>query len=161
MLFTNEASDKDVFDAICATASEKERLSAKAENSVMLLKKLRLLSSMIEETKGRQFDCVVTRVKPFGIYFDAIELMLEGFLHVSELENDYFVYDERKMRLIGSKNDITYLAGDVLCVMVKKIDFILKEASWQIVGSKKSFSDSPPKQDFGKRKKKKFGKKRR
>jgi len=160
MLFTNEPPDKDAFDAICSIASEKERISAKAENSAMLLKKLRLLGSMTEETKQRQFECVVTRVKPFGIYFDAIELMLEGFLHVSELENDYFVYDDRKMRLIGSRHDITYVAGDVIYVMVKKIDYILKEASWQIVGSKKN-SGITHKLDQEKRKKKKSRRRRR
>ena len=136
LLFSKEPTDKGAFDAICKTASEQERLSARAENSVMQLKKLRLLSTLTEGSRNKQFECVVTRVKPFGIYFDIIELMLEGFLHVSELENDYFVYDDRKMRLMGSRYDFSYMAGDVIYVMVKKIDLILKEASWQIVASK-------------------------
>lgn len=137
LLFTQEPPDKNALDALCAQASDKERMSAKAEQACVITKKLRLLQSMTEKTPMRQFECVVTRVKPFGIYFDAIELMLEGFLHVSELENDYFVYEEKGMCLVGRYHNISYQAGDAISVMVKKIDLVLKEATWQIVASKK------------------------
>lgn len=125
--------DKKTIAAICTDASERERLSAKAESSVLQLKKLRLLEMLLKEDKYRHFDALVTRVKPFGIYFDVLELMLEGFLHISDLDNDYFVYDEKRQQLVGRHHQIVYHAGDPLSVMVKHIDFIMREASWELV----------------------------
>ncbi len=124
--------DKKTVELICSDASEKERLSAKAEHSVLALKKLRLLKELSKEHKWRQFKAIVTRVKPFGIYFDVLELMLEGYLHVSELENDYFTYDERAGTLVGRHHQYIYRAGDTLTVMVKNIDFVLQSATWYL-----------------------------
>jgi len=125
--------DKKIIQAICEDASERERLSAKAEMSVKQLKKLRLLDSLLVDDRARQFDAIVTKVKPFGIYFDLIELLFEGFLHVSELDNDYFVFDEKRMQLVGRSHGLVYHAGDPLCVRVKEIDYITREAKFELV----------------------------
>ena len=125
--------DKKTITDICTHASERERISARAENSVMNLKKLRLLDKLRKEQEFRQFEAVVTRVKHFGIYFDVLELMFEGFLHISELDNDYFIFDEKRMQLCGRHHQITYRASDPLIVMVKDIDFITQEVTWDLV----------------------------
>jgi len=132
-LLFSDAQEKKVIADISKRASERERLSAKAENSVLALKKLRLLDALVKGQKFRQFEALITKVKPFGISFDIIELMLEGFLHVSDLESDYFVYDEKRMKLTGRHSGFTYRAGDELYVMVKRIDFITQEVSWELV----------------------------
>ena len=44
---------------------------------------------------------LVTRVKPFGLFFEVLDFMLESFLHVSELQNDYYVFEEKQVRLRG------------------------------------------------------------
>ncbi len=122
--------------AISKHCSETERISEKAENRVVLMKKLRLLENLTKNEPYKQFDAVVTRVKPFGIAFEIADLMLESFLHVSELEQDYFVYDADKQHLKGNRTSITYFAGDVIQVMLKNIDLIFLETSWNIVPTK-------------------------
>jgi ribonuclease R len=125
--------EKDFVVKLCKQASDKERLSAKAESSVIHMKKLRLLDMLAAKHKYRQFEAVVTRVKPFGIYFDVLELMLEGFLHVSELDNDFFDYVDNSMCLLGRYQGISYKSGDRLHVMLGHIDLIQRECSWQLV----------------------------
>ncbi|MDB6081753.1 MAG: rnr, partial [Chlamydiia bacterium] len=132
-LLFEPAYDKLTITQICTDASEKERLSAKSESSVIQLKKLRLLDQMVKEEKNRRFEAVVTRVKPFGIYFDILELMYEGFLHISDLDNDYFLFDDKKLQLVGRHHGFIYHAGDPVSVMVKRIDFIMQEATWDLV----------------------------
>jgi ribonuclease R len=110
-------------------------VSAKAESSVVLLKKLRLLHKMHLENPHREYEAIITRVKNFGIYFEIIDLMVEGFLHISELGEDYFVYEEEKMRLRGTRRGGFYAPGDRLTVMLKDVDFVLQETKWYAVAN--------------------------
>ncbi len=118
---------------MAARCSEQERISAKAEQNVNTLKKLRLLQKIYQEDPHKQFNAIVTRVKNHGIYFEVLELMLEGFVHISELPQDYFVLDEKLMRLRGVRNGYIYAVGDTLSVMIQSIEFILQETRWMLV----------------------------
>jgi ribonuclease R len=118
---------------IAERCSEQERTSAKAENNVLLLKKLRLLDRYAKENPRKEYEAIVTRVKNFGISFEILELMLESFLHVSELDNDYFVFDEASQRLKGIRTKKGYHCGDRFTVLLKNVDLISLESSWHIV----------------------------
>lgn len=130
-----QTDDKESLEIVALKCSEQERISAKAENTVVMLKKLRLLQKMKEQHPHRQYEAIVTRVKPFGIYFELIEYMIEGFLHVSDLENDYFVFDEAALSLRGSRTRLSYSSGDKIDVMLKEVDFISLESSWSLIAS--------------------------
>ncbi len=141
----SDVIDKITLDKIADQCSAQERISAKAEGSVVLLKKLRLLDSYHKENPLRQYDAVVTRVKNFGIYFEVVELMLESYLHVSELENDYYVFDERSNSLNGRRYGGAYQAGDKITVMLTAVDLISLESKWNLVAdsSEKKANDAP------------------
>lgn len=129
-----ESSDElDYLQAIAEQCSEQERISAKAENRVVLLKKLRLLQTMHTENAYHAYNAVVTKVKNFGIHFEVIDFMLEGFLHVSELDADYFVFEEKGQRLRGIHHGYGYSCGDQLTVMLQGVDLILLETKWYLV----------------------------
>ena len=132
-LLFQEGETKERLDQISQTCSEQERISSKAENSVVLLKKLRLLDKIQREERYKQYEAVVTRVKNFGIYFEVLELMLECYLHVSEMHNDYYIFEEKKAALTGRHSGISYRAGDKITVMLKEIDFITLESVWEMI----------------------------
>jgi len=132
------ASDKASLQKIAEHCSEQERISAKAENSVVLLKKLRLLDLYYKEDPKRQYQAIVTRVKNFGVYFEIADLMLESYLHVSELEDDYYIYDDEAFALRGSRYGQSYKAGDKITVMLGAVDLISQESKWHLVGGPES-----------------------
>ena len=132
-----DSDDKKHLDEVALRCSEKERISAKAEQSVVMLKKYRLIKSESEADRKRQYECIVTKVKPFGISFDLIDYMIEGFLHVSELQNDYYIYSEELQMLRGDRGGGTFHAGDRILVMLKQVDLISQEAQWYFVASTK------------------------
>lgn len=131
-LLFGESDDLEYLQTISLRCSEQERISAKAENSVVLLKKLRLLKNMRDADPYREYEAIIARVKNFGIYFEVLELMLEGFLHISELDNDYFIYEESNMRLRGSRHGGIFGSGDRITVMLKDVDLISQEAGWYL-----------------------------
>lgn len=130
-----ESDDFEYLQQVAQRCSEQERISAKAEGSVLVLKKLRLLSSMHAQDPYKEYHAIITRVKNFGIYFEIIELLLEGFIHISELEEDYFVYEEDRMRLRGTRRGSIYSPGNRLTVMLKDVNFISQETKWYVVSN--------------------------
>lgn len=137
ILFENPLSYPEI-DAIAKKCSEKERISEKAERSVNLLKKLRLLKKMVEETPRKEFEAVVTKVRNFGVSFEIQDLMLEGFMHVSDLEDDYYQFDHKTGTLYGTYTGARFFAGDRFTVISKDIDLILLETSWHFVHKEKN-----------------------
>lgn len=128
-----EAPTSEALNALATQCSEKERLSARAEQNVLTLKKLRWLHQLKEENPYRQYEAIVTRVKNFGISFEILDVMLEGFLHISELGNDYYIYDSASMQLVGEHTGIIFQVADKITVQLNQIDFILKESRWHLV----------------------------
>ena len=103
------------------------------ESPLQYLKKLRLLDVYKKENGFRQYQAIVASVKPAGITFEVADLMLEGFLHISELGNDYYRFDQKRARLIGDQSGQSFHCGDKITVMLKEVDLIRREATWSIV----------------------------
>lgn len=126
---------------VALRCSEQERLSFKAETSVKVLKKLRLLGKYLKEDPKRVYKANITRIKPFGLFFELKELFLEGFLHISEIGNDYYIYEPNKPALVGRHTGKAFAIGDSLDVKLQAIDCIILESKWEIAGK----SGSAPK----------------
>lgn len=136
----HEDESYENLELIAQNCSDQERASARAEGSVKLLKKLRLVHAYQQKDPNKQYEAVVTRVKNFGVIFEVLEVMLEGYLHVSELDGDYYVYDDASVSLKGRHTHKAFTAGDKITVMLKRVDFILLESSWNLVSERKSLS---------------------
>lgn len=131
LLFDEEPEEMNL-DEIAAHCSEQERISFRAESSVVTLKKLRLLEKEFLQDPLRYHAAIVTKIKPFGLYFELTELMLEGFLHISELEDDYFVFDERYTILKGRFTGHVHRLGEKISVQIARIDLIFLESRWTL-----------------------------
>jgi ribonuclease R len=145
ILFNEEMSRQEL-ENISNQCSEQERISAKAETSVILLKKLRLLDAIHQHDPATEFDAVITQVKPWGITIDIPAFMLESFIHVSELGDEYFEYEERAMRFRGTSTGAIFRSGEDIKVMLRSVNFIILESKWDII--------SPPKKETKKSSKK-------
>ncbi|MDR2539955.1 MAG: ribonuclease R [Chlamydiales bacterium] len=129
LLFNEESKELDLKE-IAAHCSERERISFRAENRVVTLKKLRLLEKEFLRDPLRYHAAIVTKIKPFGLYFELIEFMLEGFLHISELEDDYFIFDEKSSILKGRFTGHIHGLGEKISVQIARIDLIFLESRW-------------------------------
>lgn len=132
-LLTNENDPSADLARISEICSEKERLSARAESSVVLLKKLRLAATHYENDPYRHYPATVTRVKPFALFFEIPDFDLESSIHVSELGNDFYEYNPKQLLFRGSRSGKIYNCGAAMKVRIKKIDLVRLSASWEIV----------------------------
>lgn len=132
LLFNELSSDTDI-KAIATACSEKERVSFKAESSVILLKKLRLADRYFQEDPTKIYPAIITKVKPFAFFFEVQEFSLEGSFHVSEIGNDFYEYNPTRMSFKGKRTGKAFVTGQSILVRLDKIDFLLRSASWTIV----------------------------
>ena len=130
-LLFNELPKDCNLEQIAELCSEKERISFKAEQTVKTLKKLRLLKRWNDEKPQNEFQCFITKIKPFGLHFELPPIGIEGFLHVSELNEDYFVYEEARNSLFGEKSHIRFCVGDPIQVKVRQVDLVMLEVKWE------------------------------
>lgn len=153
-----ECPDLKKLNQIAKQSSEQERISAKAENSVTLLKKLRLLQKIHAEDPSKDYEAVVTRVKHFGFSFEILDFLLEGFLHVSELDQDYFMFDDSRKRLVGRHSQKVYASGDRIRVSLKDVNFIYLESKWSILASRQKKTKKWPEKKWERNQKAKYNK---
>ncbi|MEN9344424.1 MAG: hypothetical protein RLZZ453_1211 [Chlamydiota bacterium] len=132
-LLFNEEGKELMLEKICRHCSDQERVSFRAEMSVKTLKKLRLLKTYFKEDPERVYPALITKIKPFGCFFEIQEIMLEGFLHISEIGNDYFIYQERQGTLTGKHTGKTYKVADPLSVKLQSIDLISLQTRWESI----------------------------
>ncbi|MEP0175798.1 MAG: ribonuclease R [Paraglaciecola sp.] len=84
---------------------------------------------------GDVFDGVIASVTNFGVFVRLTEFHIDGLVHITSLDNDYFRFDEVKQYLVGEASGVTYRLGDPVEVKVasvnldeRKIDFLLDGA---------------------------------
>lgn len=133
LLFSKKKED---LDKIAKECSEKERISFKAETNVIMMKKLRLLELYQQNEPDRVYSGTVSKVKPFGIYFEVAPIQYEGFLHISDLYDDYFQYMNES--LVGQNSGKHYKIGTPLDLHLEAIDLITMESKWVLKQPKKN-----------------------
>jgi ribonuclease R len=131
LLFNEEDTNANLAE-IAEVCSQKERLSCRAESSVVLLKKLRLAAMHFENDPSQEYSAAVTRIKPFALFFEVPQFDLEGSIHVSELGNDYFEYDAKRLAFRGRRTGKNFNCGDILFVRIREIDLVRQQARWEI-----------------------------
>lgn len=131
-LFDERRHTSEELEKIALNCSDTERQSAKAEQSVNQLKKLRLLKSQLKADSQHAFGAIVTKVKAFGLTFDLSQFLFEGFIHISQLSDDYFIFDEENQVLRGRSSGLTLRPGDNIQVQLLDVDLIYRECKWQL-----------------------------
>ena len=145
LLFSKRANnqiDGANLDQIARQCSEKERISFKAEVAITTMKKLRLLKAYQAKTPKRIYSAIVTKIKPFGVFFEVSPLQCEGFLHISDLNDDYYLYQMHA--LVGQHSRKEYKVGSPLDLYLEQVDLILMESRWTLIQSKKKKKSSRP-----------------
>jgi len=85
---------------------------------------------------GEEFAGTIAAVVPFGVFVALDSVYVEGLVHVSELGEDYFQYDNTKHQMLGERSGQRYRLGDRLQVKLVRadletgrIDFVLAAAA--------------------------------
>lgn len=97
---------------------------------------------------GKVFTGIIASVTGFGFFVRLDDLFIDGLVHVSSLDNDYYRYDNIGQRLIGESSGVVYRLGDTVEIRVeavhmdeRKIDFALVSSTRKPRGEGKTARD--------------------
>lgn len=109
--------------------SKRERRAEEAERETVKLKKVQYMENHMNE----EFDGVISSVTGWGMYIE-LPNTIEGLVHITNLLDDYYEYDEAHYELVGERLHKVYKLGQPVRVKVKDtnrllrtIDFVLSE----------------------------------
>lgn len=118
-----------ILNEVADHASKTERRADEAERDTEKLKKVEYISEHI----GEVFEGVISGITNYGIYVE-LENTIEGMIHVNNLLDDYYFYNEEKYEMVGRDTGRTFKLGEKLLIQVagcdkitRTIDFILAE----------------------------------
>ncbi|WP_366925876.1 ribonuclease R [uncultured Clostridium sp.] len=115
-----------ILPEVAVKTSALERRADEAERETDKMKKVQYMEQYI----GQEFDGVISGVTNWGFYVE-LPSTVEGLVHINELRDDYYLFDELHYELIGEMTRKTYKLGQPIRVQVtgcdrfaKTIDFI-------------------------------------
>lgn len=110
-------------------SSDMELVADDAERETEDLKKVEFMQDKV----GKTFKGIISSVTSFGMFVE-LENTVEGLIHISNLIDDYYIYDEAHYSLVGQRTKKIYRLGDEIRVKVVRadmesmnIDFVLAD----------------------------------
>ena len=108
-------------------SSDRERTAEEAERASRKIK----IAEYMKQFVGEEFDGIISSVTGFGLFVE-LENTVEGLVHITQLQDDYYDFIPEQCRLIGVRTNQQYTIGDAVRVKLVRtdeengeIDFIL------------------------------------
>ena len=112
---------------IARSCSERERAAEEAERDTEDLKKVEYM----KQYEGQVFEGIISSVTSFGMFVE-LENTVEGLVRMSEMDDDYYTFNDKQYCLIGDRTRKVYRIGDVIKVMLAKADLVSKKIEFTI-----------------------------
>ncbi len=110
--------DKGRMERLGAITSAHERRAEDATREVEAWLKCQYMLDRV----GEDYPGVVTGVTNFGLFVQIPELQIDGLVHVTSLQNDYYKFDANRQQLVGERTGRAYSLGEAMTVQVQRVD---------------------------------------
>ena len=117
------------YEKIARIASEQEKRASDAERASIKYKQVEYMSKRL----GKNFDGVISGLTEWGMYVEEIETKCEGLVRVRDMSDDFYIFSEKKLELIGQKKKKKYRLGDRVKIKVKGADLERKTIDYVLI----------------------------
>jgi len=83
---------------------------------------------------GEEYDGTISSVTSFGLFIELDDIYVEGLVHVTSLEKDYFHFEPVKHRMLGERTRKVYRLGDRLRIRVARVDLDERKIDFDLAG---------------------------
>ncbi len=125
--------DKDNYEEKCVHSSEMEKRAADAERASIKYKQVEFMASVADKV----FDGLVSGVTEWGIFVEIVETKCEGMVRMSDMDDDFYEFDEKNYRVIGKRNKKIITLGDKVQVTVKATDIDRRTIDLEFVNNER------------------------
>lgn len=123
-----KAKYRDRLPEIAEHTSVTERRGIDTERDVDSMKK----AEYMEDHVGETFDAIVSSVMKFGLFVE-LPNTVEGLIHISAMNDDYYEYIEKQMALVGRSNHHIFRIGQPVKVKLLRVDKDQREVDFELV----------------------------
>lgn len=116
---------------IARSSSERERVAVAAERDSKDLKKVEFMQRHL----GAEFDGTISGVTAFGFFVLLDDFFVDGLVHVSSLDDDYYLFLEEQHALVGERTRRRFRTGDRVRVKVARIDLEERKIDFQLLNT--------------------------
>jgi ribonuclease R len=118
----------ELLPAVSRHTSQRERVAVEAERDSIDLKKVEFMRRHVGET----FDGTVSSVTSFGLFVLLDRYFVEGLIHMSSLEDDYYVFMEEQFALMGEHTRRRFRLGDRVRVRVDSVNMERRQIDFRL-----------------------------
>lgn len=123
-----KSKNKTKYEDRCKHSSDMERRAAEAERASIKYKQVEFMKDHI----GEEFDGIISGVTEWGFYVELNDSKCEGLVHIRELDDDYYIFDEDNYSIIGKRNKKTYQLGDSVRIKIVRADLEKKQLDYTL-----------------------------
>ncbi|MFN3194926.1 MAG: ribonuclease R [Chlorobiota bacterium] len=116
---------KSISDHISAT----ERNSMEAERTSNKLASVILVRNKV----GEEYIGTVTGILNFGLFLLLEDLNVEGLLHIKELNDDYYRFDEKNLKFVGKRNKKVFTIGTRVKVKIANANIAKSQIDFKFI----------------------------
>jgi ribonuclease R len=114
---------------ICDQSSKMERNAQSAERASVKVMQVEYMKRHLGET----FHAIISGVTNFGFFVEISDLGVEGLIRVRDMEDDYYVFDEKRYSMTGRRTKKRYRLGDKVTIQVVRVDPEEREIDFMMV----------------------------
>ncbi|MBN1559202.1 ribonuclease R [candidate division KSB1 bacterium] len=105
-------------EQICQKSTSNEIRAQNAERDSIKLKQLQFLERHMQDV----FEGIIIRIVNFGFFVLLPEFQLDGLVHITSLDDDYYIVDDQHYRIYGQKSGVEYKLSEKIKVRVVRVD---------------------------------------
>lgn len=115
----------------CKHSTDMEIRAASAERSSVKYKQVEFMKDKI----GEVFSGVISGITDWGIYVELEENKCEGMVSIRDLDDDFYIFDEKNYCLTGRHTKKTYQFGEAVKVEIVRANLERKQLDFKLVAS--------------------------
>jgi ribonuclease R len=100
------------------STSSMEKLAQEAERASIKLTQAIMCKGLV----GQEYDGIVSGVQSYGLFVLLSDIYSEGLLHIKDMNDDYYVFDEQNLSLLGKRSKKVYKLGSKIRIKIAKVN---------------------------------------
>ncbi|MGB4775755.1 MAG: RNB domain-containing ribonuclease, partial [Daejeonella sp.] len=128
-LADGKSVNEENYEKMCLHSSQMEKKAADAERASVKYKQAEYLENNI----GQEYTGIISGLTEWGMYVEIIENKCEGMVRLRDINDDFYVLDEKNYCIIGQRKKKKYQLGDEVKILVKKVDLGKRQIDFTLV----------------------------
>ena len=121
--------NEEEYEKMSIHSSQMEKKAADAERASVKYKQAEYLENNI----GEEFKGIISGLTEWGMYVEIIENKCEGMVRLRDLNDDFYVLDEKNYCIIGQRKKKKFQLGDEVTIKVKKVDLGKRQIDFLLI----------------------------